>query len=187
LKSKLKEYRLLRSLTQDELSKSSGISIRTIQRIEKGLSTGSPFTIKALAETLNIENVDLLQDENELKSFTENEKSKLQLLNFSVLTMLILPFGNIIFPSIIFYVNRNHALMNSVGKKILSFQIISMLALPFMLFLLFLFLGRGNGAVPLPITISYAVYGLVNIIISIKTSIEIKNEKTVLSFIPNIL
>jgi transcriptional regulator with XRE-family HTH domain len=187
MENSLKEHRKLKNLTQEELSKSSGISIRTIQRIEKGLSTGSAHTIKTLANTLNIENLDLLTNENNSKSLYQNNTNKLKLMNFSILTMLVIPLGNIIFPSIIFFRNRDDEMVNTIGRKILSFQILSMLILPFLLITMFLFIGRGNGQIPIPITISYLLYGFLNIIITIQTSIKINKEKKVLSFFPNIL
>lgn len=187
MKNSLKEHRILKNLTQEELSKSSKISIRTIQRIEKGLSIGSSHTIKALAKTLNIESTDILHDEDNSKIFAKNSINKLKLMNFSVLTMLIIPFGNIIFPAIIFFRNRGDGKISTIGKKILNFQILSMLILPFYLVIIFLFIGRGLGGIPISFIISYLTYGLANIIITIHTSIKINEEKEILKFVPNIL
>jgi len=187
MKNSLKEHRKLENLTQEELSKSSGISIRTIQRIEKGLSTGSAHTIKTLAKTLNIENLDLLTDENNSKLENKNNTNKLKLMNFSILTMLLIPLGNIIFPSIIFFRNKDDEMVNTIGRKILSFQILSILLLPFLLVTMFLFMGRGNGQIPMPFAISYLLYGFLNIVITIQTSIKINKERKVLSFFPNFL
>ena len=187
MKNSLKEHRRLKNLTQEELSKSSGISIRTIQRIEKGLSTGSSHTLKTLAKTLSIESSDIFHDEGNPKLFVKNNIKTLKLMNFSVLTMLEIPFGNIIFPSIIFFKNRNDRKMNTIGKKILNFQILSMLALPFFLVILFLLAGKGYGGFPIILIVSYLTYGLANIIITIHISVQINKEKEVLSFVPNVL
>lgn len=187
MKNSLKGHRKIKNLTQEELSKSSGISIRTIQRIEKGLSTGSSHTLKTLAKTLSIENSDILHDESNPKLFTKNNIDTLKLMNFSVLTMLIIPVGNIIFPAIIYFKNRDDGKINIIGKKILNFQILSMLVLPFFLVILYLLIGAGHGALTITFIVSYLTYGLANIIITIHTSIQINKEKEVLSFIPNIL
>lgn len=186
MKSSLKEYRRRKNLTQEELSKSSGISIRTIQRIEKGLSMGSSHTLKTLAKTLNIESTDILHDGSS-RSFAKNNITTLKLMNFSVLTMLVIPFGNIIFPAIVYFINRDDGKINTIGKKILNFQILSMLVLPFFLVILFLLLGAGHGALTMTFIFSYLTYGFVNIIITIQTSIQINEEKEVLNFVPNIL
>lgn len=187
MKNNLKEHRKLKNLTQEELSKSSGISIRTIQRMEKGLSIGSSHTLKTLAKTLNIESTDILHDEDNSILFSENNVDKLKLINFSILTMLVIPFGNIIFPSIIFFRNRKDGKINTIGKKILSFQILSMFFLPFFFGIISLFIGKGNGGFQTPFYIYYVTYGIGNIIIVIHTSIKINQEKEIFKFVPNIL
>jgi transcriptional regulator with XRE-family HTH domain len=188
MKNSLKGHRTLKNLTQEELSKSSGISIRTIQRIEKGLSTGSSHTLKTLARTLSIERINIIQDESDNKLLVKNNLSTLKLMNFSILTMLVFPFGNIIFPAIVYFKNNNgDEKVKTIGKKILNFQILSMLLLPFVLVLLFLFIGKGYAGLPLTFILSYLTYALANIIITIHTSIQINEKKEVLGFVPKIL
>ncbi len=51
--SKLKIVREQKNLTQEELSEKSGISVRTIQRIESGIAPKG-HTLKALSKTLEI-------------------------------------------------------------------------------------------------------------------------------------
>ncbi len=71
--SKLKENREKLNLTQEELSDKSGISVRTIQRIESG-NEPKGHTLKILAKTLEI-------TENEL---IQNQETKIELnYNFS--------------------------------------------------------------------------------------------------------
>lgn len=60
--SKLKTLREQKNLTQEELSERSKISVRTIQRIESGTEPKG-HTLRALAQTLEIEESLLLQDE----------------------------------------------------------------------------------------------------------------------------
>jgi len=187
MKNSLKGHRKLKKMTQEELSKTSGISIRTIQRIEKGLSTGSPYTIKTLARTLSIECSDIIYEESKPTLDEKNNISILKLMNFSVLTMFVVPFGNIIFPAVIFFKNRSDVKVKTIGRKILNFQILTMLALPFALVILLLLIGKGYAGFPITLIILYLIYGLVNIIITIYTSIQINGDKKVLSFVPNIL
>ncbi|UII77825.1 helix-turn-helix domain-containing protein [Flagellimonas sp. HMM57] len=187
MKNSLKGHRKLRKITQEELSKSSGISIRTIQRIEKGLSTGSSYTIKTLARTLSIESSDIIYEESKPTLDEKKNVSILKLMNFSVLTMFLVPFGNIVFPAIILFNNRSDVKVKTIGKRILNFQILSMLILPFVLVLLFLLIGKGYAGLPLTFILSYLSYGLANIIITIHTSIQINEEKEVLCFVPKIL
>ena len=185
--NKLRTLRVTNNLTQEELSKQSGISIRTIQRLEKGLASGSSYTIKALAAALNVEHKDLL-DLSENQSLQEkSDINKTKLLNFSILSVFLLPFGNIILPTLIFYKHRKNQNVNKVGRKIIGFQIVLTVVLFFLSVLIFLFIGRGNGAIPLPVFISYSMIALVNGFIVIRTSMDIDQEKEVLKFFPNIL
>ena len=182
----LKEFRKTKSFTQEELAKQSGISIRTIQRIEKGLTKGSPHTIKALAKTLDIEssNLIVLAEENNV---TTNDTHKLKLMNFSILSVLLIPFGNIIVPTIFFLLHKSNRHVNSLGRRILSIQILSTFLLSFIAIGLFFIIGRGGGAIPLPVPIIYFMYTTVSIIIVIHTSMAIDKNKQILKFFPDIV
>ncbi|WP_298895727.1 helix-turn-helix domain-containing protein [uncultured Psychroserpens sp.] len=182
----LKEFRKAKNYTQEELAKQSGISIRTIQRIEKGLTKGSPHTLKALAKTLDVESSDIivLADEN---NTANNDSRKLKLMNFSILSVLLIPFGNIILPTIFFLLHKSNTHVNSIGRRILSIQIISTFLLCGIAISLFFIIGRGGGAIPLPVPIIYFMYTSVNIIIVIHTSIAIDKNEQILKFFPNIV
>lgn len=185
--SKLKEIRNQRSLTQEELSEVSGISIRTIQRIEKGLSKGSSHTIKTLAKTLDIQNTDLLPDESTLQSSDKSGLGKVMLMNLSSLMLAFIPLGNIIFPSVIFFMNKKNNLVNKLGRKILSFQILLTIFLFLTLILTGVFFGRGYGAIPLPVIYTYWICMPINIVFTTLTAINLSKEKEILSFIPRLL
>ncbi|RZJ46212.1 MAG: XRE family transcriptional regulator, partial [Chryseobacterium sp.] len=57
--SQLKKIREEKNLTQEELAEQSGISVRTIQRIEAGTEPKG-YTLKTLVATLDISEKDLL-------------------------------------------------------------------------------------------------------------------------------
>ncbi|MEP3209722.1 MAG: helix-turn-helix domain-containing protein [Maribacter sp.] len=182
----LKAYRKARNYTQEELAKQSGISIRTIQRIEKGLTKGSPHTLKALAKTLHIENTNFkILDEE--KGAVTTEYYKVKLMNFSILSVLLIPFGNLILPTIIFFANKSNKHVNSLGRRILSIQIINTFLLSGLAIALFFSIGRGNGAIPIPVPIIYFSYTAVNIIIVIHTSMAIDKKKQILKFFPDLI
>lgn len=111
----LKYWREKRNLTQSELAEKSGVSLRTIQRIEAG-SPLKGFTLNAIAKTLETNLENLLEKE------TENiERAKI--INFSALAALVIPFGGIIFPWIL--TSKTKDLLNkNLGKKIIEIQII---------------------------------------------------------------
>jgi len=188
-KEKLKKYRKTRGLTQEGLADLSGISLRTIQRIEKGFSDGSPYTLKSLAKALNIENADLLIDE----SYKSNVLTinKLKLINLASLFVLFIPLSNIIIPGIIFLKHKKNAEINNKGSIILSFQILWTLATIFLMFLIpilvYPFFDAIRGAkVPLYIPV-YFISAFGNVFITIQTAIKLNQNSTILTFVPKIL
>ena len=69
----IKEQRMYWGLSQTELSKRTGIDIKTISLIERGVRRKPiPETLKKLSEALDIYDIDLL----ELAGYTEEEKIK---------------------------------------------------------------------------------------------------------------
>lgn len=111
--SELFELREKLNLTQEELAEKSGISVRTIQRIEAGLQPKG-YTLKALAKALEI---------NEYKLIVKSEinVTMLKLINLSSLPFTLLPPLNIVLPLIIMFARKQ---FNSVTKQIVSIQIL---------------------------------------------------------------
>jgi len=129
--SKLFEYREKLNLTQDELAEKSGISVRTIQRIEAG-SDLKGHTLKAIASALNV-------TPSALNSITKQEDQHnyplIKLINLSSLFFFI-PLGNIFFPLLIMHLKKEK---NALTKQIVSVQImwtivslVSFFATPFL-------------------------------------------------------
>ena len=183
----LKELRRRSSLTQEELAKASGISIRTIQRIEKGVSTGAPHTIKALAKALQVDSSELRITNEASSALPDDYLHKVRLMNFSILSVFLLPFGNLILPTLIFLFNREDDGVNSLGRKIISFQIVATPVLFFLTVIIFMVVGRGNGAIPLPVFIWYVLFVSFSILIVILTSISLDKERDCPKFFPKIL
>jgi len=117
MKTRVQTLREAKNLTQSELAVMSGLSLRTIQRIEAG-SIPKGFTLRSLAETLEIEPENLTSQTPQTDVI-----HRAKLINISVLTSLIIPFGNIIFPWILIY-RTKELKAKELGKKILSFQLI---------------------------------------------------------------
>lgn len=116
MQSKVKILREAKNLTQTELAEKSGLSLRTIQRIESGQSLKG-FTLKALAQTLEIEPENLFSKEE----YIQIDRAKL--INLSALSGLIIPFGGIIFPAILTYKTKDST-NRELGKSIICVQII---------------------------------------------------------------
>ncbi|SHH53509.1 helix-turn-helix domain-containing protein [Flavobacterium defluvii] len=117
MKTKVQILREEKHLTQTELAEKSGLSLRTIQRIEAG-NIPKGFTLKALAKSFEVEPENLI-----LNSEIDPEIKRAKLINFSALSSLIIPFGNIIFPSILTY-KSTEPKAKELGKSILTVQII---------------------------------------------------------------
>lgn len=121
MKSKVQQFREEKNLTQSELAQKSGLSLRTIQRIEAG-NIPKGFTLKALTNTFEIE-------PEKLSPSKENTKiDRIKWINFSSLLGLIIPFGGVIFPFILTYKTKDPRI-KELGKSIVSVQIILATAL----------------------------------------------------------
>ena len=187
----LKTYRQMNSLSQEQLAEQSGISIRTIQRIEKGIATGSAFTLKALANTLHISTTDLKTQKIVYALPQYNNQSQLKWLNLSVLSVLLIPLTNIIIPVFLFWKNKTNEAINTEGRRVISFQILWTLVTLFLMLiipaiLLLLFQPLRGGSIPLFVPV-YAGCVILNIYCTIRFAISINNQSNLLDKVPNIL
>lgn len=146
----LKLIREQQNLTQEELSEKSGISVRTIQRIEAGISPKG-YTLKTLAKVLDVRENELADRNIKTEITGEGEKaavpeeldvdySKIKIVNLSSILFVILPPLNILAPLILAGVFKQK---NSLAKQIVSVQILWTIVAPIVFMLgIFLKLGR---------------------------------------------
>jgi len=177
--SKLKQIREQKNLTQEELSEQSGISVRTIQRIEAGILPKG-HTLKTLAKTLNISEEELLVNKPETEEITEEEPdipevtdpidySKIKLINLSSVLFVVLPPLNILVPLILSYALKQK---NHLTKQIVSLQILWTILAPIVFMLgIFLKLGRSFTIVLLTLIV------LSNIFLILRNLAEIDRNK----------
>lgn len=121
VKEKVKEARLAKGLSQEALAEMSNISLRTIQRIEKGTVTPRLFTLQTLAKKLDIDISNLTVKKPNIQNLA-NEISILKKMNLSILATLIIPLGNIIIPLMIWKLNGTLKDLKHLGGKIISFS-----------------------------------------------------------------
>lgn len=114
--SKLVEQREKLNLTQEELAKISGISIRTIQRIESGIDPKG-YTLKALAKALDIDEANLLKADNHLTKLNYN---LINIINLSSLIVVFIPVMNFVLPLMIALIKKQ---LNSLTKQIITIQV----------------------------------------------------------------
>ena len=118
LGEKILEVRKLKGLTQEDLSESAGINLRTIQRIEKGDSEPRGRTLRSICDILDI-------NFEEIYNYSkEEDNTYLTHLHLSVLSFIIIPLGNIFIPLILWLTKRNKILhVDKQGPDIINFQI----------------------------------------------------------------
>jgi CubicO group peptidase (beta-lactamase class C family)/transcriptional regulator with XRE-family HTH domain len=114
--------RKLKGYTQEELSEKTQVTIRTIQRIEKGDVNPHLQTIKLLATALDVKIEDLFIIENPKEEALL--KKWLILLHGTPFLGFIIPLANILFPLFIWIHKRDdNKIYYNHGVKIINFQI----------------------------------------------------------------
>ncbi len=115
--TKLKRERKKLNLTQEELAEKSGISVRSIQRIEAG-SKLKGHTLKALSKALEIDEDSLLEKRVKQK---ELNYTLIKYINLSSILFIVLPPFNIIVPIVIMFAKKE---FNNLTRQIVSIQIL---------------------------------------------------------------
>jgi len=131
---RIKELRKQKGMSQEFLSEESGLSLRTIQRIENGGTNPTGESLKRLSNALNV-NPDELIDWS-----IKEDKRYLTFLNLSALTFLFFPLLGILIPFILWTSRKGKIKnINKLGKDLINFEITWTLLLFFIPFLWFLF------------------------------------------------
>lgn len=131
--SKVIQYREKLNLTQNELAEKSGLSVRTIQRIEAGTKPKG-HTLNVLSKALNVSIEQLTEEKNK----SSLNYKLIKLINLSSLPFVIIPLANIVIPLLIIYAKKES---NFLTKQIVSVQILWTI-LSAVFFLLSPFIGR---------------------------------------------
>jgi transcriptional regulator with XRE-family HTH domain len=116
--NRIKELRNKRGMSQEFLAEESGLSLRTIQRVEKGESNPTGDSLKKLANALNV-------NPDELIDWTIKEDRKyLNYLNMSALTFLFFPILGILIPFILWIPKKGKVQhLDQIAKSLINFQI----------------------------------------------------------------
>ncbi|MGE0018793.1 MAG: DUF4870 domain-containing protein [Draconibacterium sp.] len=118
LSKRVKELRNRKGLSQEQLAENSGLSLRTIQRIENGETEPRGETLKRLMNALDAAPDDLM-DWNIVE-----DKGFLTAMNLSALGFLFFPLLGILIPLILWISKKDKVKnVNEMGKAILNFQI----------------------------------------------------------------
>jgi transcriptional regulator with XRE-family HTH domain len=157
---KIKTLRQQQGVSQEELAERSGLSLRTIQRIENGETEPRGDSLKRIAAALGV-------TPNEIMDWAVQENNHfLSALNLSALTFLFFPLLGIIVPYILWSSKRDTVKgAERTGKAIVNFQITWILSV-YPLFLLFRPIGPGLVGFGLTAVLLSLVYNLTLILVN---------------------
>ena len=183
LGKRVKEIRTLKGFSQELLADETNLNLRTIQRIESGLTIPRGDTLLRLSKALQV-------SPDELIDWTKQpDKGYLTLMNISALSFIINPLLGVIIP-LALWVSKKDKIehVEEYGEKILNFQISLILIFSVIILLLSaifvslkLFLESDSFIVEwfgpfIMLYIPVGVYYLYNTIMIIKNTIRIQRE-----------
>ena len=177
LGSRIKELRKQKGMSQELLAQDSGLSLRTIQRIENGQTNPTGESLKRLSNALNV-NPDELIDWS-----IKEDKKYLTFLNLSALTFLFFPLLGILIPFILWTSRKGKIKnINKLGKDLINFEITWTLLLFFIPFLWFI-MAKVGLLENLTLSIIFIVIGImyfINLIFILLNTIRISNENDII-------
>ena len=189
--SELKKIREEKNLTQEELAEKSGISVRTIQRIEAGTEPKG-YTLKTLASTLDISEKELLipiiqseeikieepilinefETKKQISTVEEVElfnSTLIKIINLSSLPFAWFPIANFLPPLLIMIFTKEKS---QLAKEIISLQIFLAIVSP-IIFLIVAFLKLGSASVMM----TMVGLTLTNVFIIVRNAYEIDKRQ----------
>jgi transcriptional regulator with XRE-family HTH domain len=126
----IKELRLKKGITQEDLAAMTDISVRTIQRIESGEVDPRAYTLQSIAGALGVEYETLaMADPSSGESAKKDTSKWLPLIHLSGLLILIVP------PIVLYILKRDEVKdIKKHATDVINYQLsISLYALPFVL------------------------------------------------------
>ena len=179
LSARVKELRNKKGMSQEVLAEESGLSLRTIQRIENGDSNPTGDSLKRLSNALDV-------NPDELIDWTIKEDKKyLIFLNLSALTFLFFPMLGILVPFILWTSKKDKIKnINKLGKGLINFEItwtILLFLIPFLFFLISKTILLESLSLRNIFMITGSMY-LFNLILVLLNTLRISNKKDVMYY-----
>ena len=182
LARKIKVLRARKGYSQEELAEKTGLSLRTIQRIENGEAEPRGDSLKRLATVFDV-------SPDEIVDWTVQEDNGFLIsLNLSALGFFIAPILGILIPLIIWISKKDKIQsINETAKELLNFQI-TWIMIFFTGYIIIVVLSVVIGQATLfisPISMIIlvgcftAIMYIYNLIFIIVNSIKLKNGKTI--------
>jgi len=180
--SELKKIRELKNLTQEELAQKTGLSVRTIQRVESGMRPKG-YTLKTLAKNLDVAEEDLWIPEivaepeievEEIPVAKQEEQSVnfalIKIINLSSLPLAWFPIANFIPPLLIMIFMKEKS---RITKQIISLQILLAVIAP-VIFMIVVLLKLGSPFV----MVTMVSLVLANMYIILRNAFEIDKKNS---------
>lgn len=120
----IKNYREKLGVTQADLAQQTGLSLRTIQRLETSNKVPKGHTLTVLSAAFSLETSTLQNEFQNLDHSKSSDTLSIKFINLSALACVGIPFGNIILPVILWNKKRHSKVVDEVGRKIINFQIL---------------------------------------------------------------
>tara|TARA_Y100000034_G_scaffold136654_1_gene214474 strand:- start:39484 stop:40044 length:561 start_codon:yes stop_codon:yes gene_type:complete len=171
----LKTIREEKGYTQKDLADKTGLSLRTIQRLESSEKVPKGYTLTALAKEFDVEPETLKEKFVKVKDSRVAEIATVKIINLSILSFLGIPFGNVIFPFITWKKNKDSEFVSEVGGRIVNFQLLFSIVLCVILILTPFTIQKYFPKVSVVLIIFLIAYGF-NLLIVVRTAIQIKNH-----------
>jgi len=132
--AKIKELRMLAGFSQEKLAEESGLSLRSIQRIENNQTVPRGDSLSRLSAALNVP-LDTLTGYRNLQQTEKSVELKedpkiLLLIMLSAFGYLINPLIGILVPAIVWFLFKNSTSgAHAIGLKIIRLELVFCLAL----------------------------------------------------------
>lgn len=182
LAQRVKRLRIQKGMSQEFLAEESGLSLRTIQRIENGESNPTGESLKRIAGALNV-----TPDEIVDWSIKEDKKY-LTFLNLSALTFLFFPLLGILIPFILWTSKKDKIKnINRLGRALINFEITWTMLL-FLIPAVMFILSKTGLLQNISMSTFFVVIGLLylfNLISILMNTLRITNEKDII-YVPRI-
>lgn len=140
MKSTIAALRKSKGITQETLAEQSGVTVRTIQRIENGKVVPHHQTLKLIADALQVQPDELYQQSTAvILSQNPLEAKLIPLFHALPLFGVVVPFANVILPVVLWLVYRTDAtIYDREGRKVINFHItltlLACISLPLLVF-----------------------------------------------------
>ncbi|HAA11951.1 MAG TPA: hypothetical protein DCE41_09735 [Cytophagales bacterium] len=123
------QARKAKAWSQEDLAEHSGISLRTIQRLERGQGNPRPYTLRQLRQVLELPEATPQEITSDPEGLSDADRVRLHQLNLLSGLALLLPGLHLIAVWLLWRRRQNYSVPTSWGRKLFSVQLLWLVAL----------------------------------------------------------